>query len=73
MDCNYNIDVKEPKEDGMLFHPTVSFRLVQLNPCATCTNDVQIDEQIKQLMENVKKLEKAAKKDLKGAIARHSK
>ncbi len=71
MECNFEIDVSEPKEGDRMFRPFVNFRLVQLNPTPQCMTDGEIDCQIKALIENVEKLRKKAKKSLKDAMARH--
>ena len=71
MECSFEINVAEPKEGDMMFHPYVQFRLVQLNTTPRCVTDGEIDYQIKQLVENAQKLGKKAKKKLKDAMARH--
>lgn len=71
MECSYNIDVVEPREGDMMFHPYVMFQLEQLNPTPQCMNDRQIDEQVTQLIEHAKIAGKQAKKKLKDAMARH--
>jgi len=72
MQCNFEIDVFEVKEGDIMFPPSVSFLLVQLNPTPQCMNEVEIDYQINQLLRNVHDLRKKAKKKLKDAINRHN-
>lgn len=73
MECTFEIEVAEPKKGEMMFKPYVNFRIKQLNLAPQCLSDREIDEQIDQLMREVKKLGKSAKKKLKDANARHDK
>ena len=73
MQYKFEIDVKEPDATGVLFHPYIEFRLIQLNMSPQCTRDAEIDFQINELIKKVEELRKAAKNKLKAAKSRHDK
>lgn len=73
MQCNYEIDIKEPDTSEMLFPPHVRFRLVQLNMTPDCVSDDEIDYQINALINHAEKMRKEVKKKLKAAKTRHDK
>lgn len=73
MQCNFEIDVKEPDVSGLLFQPNVRFRLVQLNMTPDCVTDGEIDYQVNELIKHAEKMRKDVKKKLKAAQSRHDK
>jgi hypothetical protein len=73
METKFEIEVKEPTASDMLFPPTISFRLIQLNMTPECITEGEIDFQANQLIKNVEKLRITAKKKLKEAKSRHDK
>lgn len=72
MECIFDVDVKEPDSIDLLFHPSVKFRLKQLNMTPGCMTNDEIDFQINELIKNVEKLRKTVKKKLKDAKSRHN-
>ncbi len=73
MEYKFDIDVKEPDSVDLLFHPSVKFRLKQLNMTPTCMTDNEIDFQINELINLAEKLRNTVKKKLKDAKSRHAK
>ena len=71
MECDYEIEVIEPKNDDMMFRPYVMFRLKQLNLTPKCMTDGEIDYQVDAVIREAEKLRKKAKKSLKDAQKRH--
>ena len=73
MECEFEIDVKEPDASGMLLQPYIKFRIIQLNMTPECMTEGEIDYQANALIKKVEKLRKEAKKKLKAAQSRHDK
>jgi len=73
METKFEFEVKQPTTSDILFKPTISFRLLQLNPTPMCLTDGEIDLQVDQLVAKVEELRRTAKQKLKGAKAQHAK
>lgn len=73
MECEFEIDIKEPDASGMLFKPYIKFRILQLNMTPKCMTEGEIDYQANALIKQVEKLRKEARKKLKAAQSRHDK
>ena len=71
MECEFEIQVFEPKNNDMPFHPYVKFRLKQLNLTPDCVNNTEIDHYVDVLIKEAEKLRKKVKKSLKDAETRH--
>lgn len=73
MECELNIEVKEPKKGDYPFPPFVTFRFEQLNATPHCMTELEIDEQLNMLLSEVESLRKKSKKALKDAKNRNDK
>ena len=73
LECRKKIEIKEPDENSLPFHPILQFQFEQLNLSAECMNEGEVDEQINQLIDHVEQLRKEAKIKLNTSIKKHNK
>ena len=73
MECNFEIELKEPDASDILFRPHVNFRIIQLNMTPDCYTEGDIDNEINALIKKIEGLKEKAKKKLKTANLRHDK
>lgn len=73
MECKFDIEVLEPDTSDILFQPYIKFRIIQLNMTPECMTDGEIDYQVDNIVRDIEKLRRTAKKKLKDAQSRHDK
>jgi hypothetical protein len=73
MECDPRIKINEADEIETVFPPSIQFQFVQLNPTCQLMNDTAIDNQVDELIKNIEKLRRDAKKKLKLAQSKHNK